>query len=731
MSKHFAHFKQFDSTDCGAACLKIIAKNYGKTYSLSHLRDLCHISREGVSLLGISDAAEAIGLDPTGFKVSFEQFCDEISFPCIIHWDQRHFVVVYKVKHRNKNTCIYVSDPAIGLVRYEAEEFKRHWIETEEKGIVLTLEPTEMFYSLQDDSKNIKHTFKSVIEYLSPHKCKIALILVAMVLSSGIAMLMPFLSQAIIDKGIGGKDVGLVALILIAQTALVLGQLFTDIIRNRLMLLTSLRVSISLISDFLFKLMMLPISFFDSRKTGDILQRIGDHKRIQNFLTGSLIGIIISSLSLIVYTIVVGFYSLKILCVFVVGSALYILWVLVFFRKRRYLDYLRFRASASNQSNLIQIISGMQEIKLNNCENAKREQWESIQENLYNINVKSLQLSQTQQLGATFIDQAKNILISFISASAVISEDLTLGMMTAIQFIIGQLNAPVAQFLLFAREAQDANISFERLNEINDYNKEGPLDKEHIKEIPENATIEFRNVSFQYDGPHSRKVLDDVNINIPAGKVTAIVGASGSGKTTLLKLILGFYPPTEGKILLGGEPIENYCPKTWRSECGVVMQDGYIFSDSIEDNISIGNEHCDKTKVKEAARIANIDDFIESLPLRYETQIGSDGCGLSVGQKQRILIARAACKNSRYLIFDEATNSLDTGNETAIMKNLTTLFHKKTVITAAHRLSTVKNADNIIVLDNGKVVEQGTHKELSEKKGYYFRLVRNQLELGS
>jgi len=713
--------------DCGAVCLRMVAKHYGKSYSLAYLRNLCRISREGVSLLGISDAAETIGLNPVGVKISFEQLCNEISLPCIVHWEQRHFVVVYKMLRRRGGTFICVSDPAVGFIKYSAEEFKKHWIENNDKGIALLLEPTEAFYTHNDNKSGRNTAFKTLTRYLSPHKAKITGIFFMMAAGSGLAMVMPFLSQAVIDKGIGDKDPGLVVSILIAQAALVLGQLTIDLIRNRLMLRTSLRVSISLISDFLSKLMLLPISFFDSRKTGDILQRIGDHRRIQNFLTGSLISIVIATLSLVAYTIVVGFYNLKILGVFIAGSALYVLWVLFFLKKRRYLDFLRFKASAANQSNLIQMVSGMQEIKLNNCEESKRKQWEQIQEELYRVNIKSLQVSQTQQAGAVFIDQIKNVLISFISASEVIAGDMTLGMMTAVQFIIGQLNAPISQFLLFAREAQDAGISFERLNEINDYEKECPQDAEFLSEIPENAPIRFKNVSFQYDGPHSRKVLDGVSLDIPYGKVTAIVGASGSGKTTLLKLLLGFYPPTEGEILLGGTPLQKYNPKAWRAGCGVVMQDGFIFSDSIENNIAVGENSYDKDKVKEAAVISNADEFISALPLGYKTQIGSEGCGLSMGQKQRILIARAVYKDARYIILDEATNSLDACNEAEVVRNMRSLFCGRTVIIVAHRLSTVRDADNIVVLNHGKIVEQGTHKQLSAARGCYFRLVKEQL----
>lgn len=732
--KTFPAYRQLDSMDCGPTCLKIVAKHYGKNYSLQNLRDLCHISREGVSLLGISDAAEAIGFRTMGVKLDFDQLCGEAVMPCIVHWNQRHFVVVYKVERRRGQTYVHVSDPASGLLKYTEEQFLKSWVSIREGdgglGIALLIEPTPKFYDEKGDEDK-RLGFKGMLKYLKPYRHFIAQLLLAMLTGSIISLILPFLTQSVIDVGIGTSDLHFVVIILIAQVVLVLGQMANELIRSWLMLHMTTRVSISLISDFLAKLMRLPISFFDSKMVGDIMQRIGDHSRIQTFLTGSLLSIVMAAVTFVVYSAVMGGYDLKILGIFILGSALYVGWVLLFLRRRRKLDYMRFQEAAANQSSIVQLIGGMQDIKLNGCEKQKRWEWERIQARLFNVSVKGLALGQTQQVGGTFIDQTKNVFISFLAASAVINGDMTLGMMTAMQYIIGQLNAPISQFIKFVQEAQDAKISLERLGEIQERKDEEDPERDYIREIPEDADIEFKDVVFQYNGPHSEKVLDGINIKVPHNKVTAIVGASGSGKTTMLKMMLGFYEPVSGEVLLGGNRIGDYSPSVWRGECGTVMQEGFVFSDTIAGNIGVSDEKPDMEKVRKAVRIANIEDFIGGLPLRYNTKIGAEGNGVSTGQKQRLLIARAAYKGSRYLFFDEATNSLDANNEKVIMENLDELFENRTVVIVAHRLSTVKNADNIIVLDKGRVVEQGTHKELTEKKGYYYELVKNQLELGN
>lgn len=735
MAIKFPTYKQLDAMDCGPSCLKIIAQFYGKKFSLYSLREKCHVSRDGVSLLGISDAAEQLGFHTTAVKINFEQLYDLVPLPCIVHWEQKHFVVVYKIrKGRKGNVEILVSDPSFGLMIYTREQFMRSWCQildgTQYMGVALIIEPTPKFYDIEGEEDHALN-YNVLFRYLRPYRRFVVQLLLAMILGSIISLLLPFLTQSVIDIGIGTSNLNFVIVILLAQVVLTMGQMFNELIRGWLMLHMATRISISLISDFLMKLMRLPISFFDAKMIGDILQRIGDHNRVQAFLTGTLLSLVISVVTFLVYSIVMGGYNYRILLVFLSGALLYVGWVLLFLNRRRKLDYMCFKESSSNQSCLIQLITGMQDVKMNGCEKQKRWEWERIQARLFNVSVKGLTLNQIQQVGGTFIDQFKNVFISFMAAQSVIEGAMTLGMMTAMQYILGQLNAPISQFIKFVQEAQDAKISMERLSEIHEKDNEEDNEKQYIEEIPENADIEFNNVSFQYNGPYSELVLKDISVKIPYNKVTAIVGTSGSGKTTLLKMILGYYSPVRGDVLLGGNKISDYRPSYWRKHCSAVFQDGFIFSDSITRNIAISDEYPDMLKLCNAMKTANINSFVNQLPLKGNTKIGAEGNGISAGQKQRILIARAAYRNTRYLFLDEATNSLDAENEKMIMDNLSGFFENKTVVIVAHRLSTVKNADNIIVLENGKVVEQGNHKQLTELKGYYYNLIKNQLELGS
>ncbi len=727
--KKFKYFSQIDATDCGPAALRMVAMHHGKHYSMENLRERCEKGKAGVNLLGISKAAESIGLRTLGARLSFEELC-KATLPAIVHWNQNHFVVLFAVKGKGKGITMHIADPATGVVKLSSEEFKKSWYSTvsggEGRGIALFLEPTPKFYESEGDSAD-RRGFGFLLSYLKPHKKLVIQIITGLIAGSVIQLIFPFLTQSIVDIGIGTRDISFIWLVLIAQLMLTLSASVVDFIRGWILLHLGTRVNISLISDFLGKLMRLPIGFFDSRMTGDLLQRIGDHKRIQNFLTGSSLTVMFSIVNIIIFGAVLLYYSLTIFTVFLIASALYVTWVLLFMKRRRELDNRTFTQNAANQSSIIQLIAGMQEIKLNSCEEQKRWEWEHIQARLFKLNIKGLALGQYQEAGGTLINQLKNIFITVLAAGSVINGELTLGMMLSVQYIIGQLNAPISNILGFIRTSQDAKISLERLAEVHDKADEESPDQSLLSDIPKSKPINLDNLSFRYEGAGSPFVLKKINLNIPSGKTTAIVGMSGSGKTTLIKLLLGFYKPVAGDISYGGHPLSTISMSRWRERCGVVMQDGFIFSDTIARNIAPGVENIDKERLVKAVETANIKEFIESLPLSYNTKIGQDGLGLSQGQKQRILIARAVYKDPEFIIFDEATNALDAKNERDIMKNLEEFFKGKTVVVVAHRLSTVKNADNIVVLDKGMVIEQGTHKELVANGSVYYELVKNQL----
>jgi len=729
MSK-FPHYRQLDAMDCGATCLRMIAKYYGRLYTAQTLRQRSSITREGVSLLGISDAAESIGMRTMGVKTTLENLEKEKVTPFIAHWNQNHFVVVYKID-KNK---VYVADPGASKITYTKQEFIKHWASTEKdgnkQGIALLLEPTPAFYENQDE-KQSRTSFKFLLNYLKPHKKLIGQLILSLIFGSLIQLIFPFLTQSIVDFGIANNNLSFITLVLIAQMVLFVSRMSVDFIRSWIMLHISTRINISLISDFLIKLMKLPIGFFDTKMTGDLLQRIGDHDRIESFLTGQSLATLFSFVNLIIFGIVLVYYSFTIFLVFLIGSALYIGWIYLFMKKRRELDHKRFREASAEQSNKIQLIQAMQEIKLQNAEKQMRWEWERIQVRLFKVSIKGLALSQYQSLGTVFINESKNLIITFLSAYFVVKGNLTLGMMLAIQYIIGQLNSPVSQIIGFVQSWQDAKISMERLGEIHNKEDEENPNEQKINILPTDKSLKIENIEFQYTPPHSEIVLKDVSLLIPENKVTAIVGTSGSGKTTLVKLLLGFYNHYKGNILLGDNQLKNYSQAWWRSQVGAVMQDGFIFNDTIARNIAVGQENIDKLRLVEAVKTANIQEFIENLPLGYNTKIGSEGTGLSQGQKQRILIARAVYKNPQYLFFDEATNSLDANNEKIIMDNLNRFFKGRTVVIVAHRLSTVKNADQIVVIEKGEIVEVGTHEHLTNLRGVYFELVKNQLELGN
>lgn len=734
--KSFPHYKQLDKMDCGPACLRMIAKFYGKHYSLQTLREHSYISREGVSLMGLCDAAESIGFRTTGLRITLEQLESDVPLPCILYWNQNHFVVCYGVKKRRGNYCFQIADPANSLLDYSEEELKRCWLSAKANsidwGVVLALEPGTHFYEIGDEIESGQgHKMIYFLKYLTPYKKQLLQLILGMLIASLLQLIFPFLTQTLVDVGIRDGNLNFITLILIAQLVLSTSRLSVEFIRSWILLHVNARISITLISDFLIKLMKLPLHFFDTKLIGDIMQRIRDHGRIRAFLMGSSISTVFSFITFFIFAIVLAYYNWYILVIFLGGNVLYVGWILSFMKYRRELDIKRFEQSADEESNLIQMVSAMQEIKLNNCERQKRWQWERIQVKLFKISVKGLALGQVQQVGSVFFNQTTNIIISFIAAKAVVEGQMTLGMMMSLTYIIGQLSSPVSSFIGFVHQFQDAKISLERLNEVHGKTDEEQEVASKLTFLPEKRELKVQNVSFSYDGADRDYVLNNISLLIPEHKVTAIVGASGSGKTTLVKLLLGFYLPNKGIIKVSDTPLQSINPHLWRAKTGAVMQDGFIFSETIAQNIAVGEEQIDLERLRHAVMVANIRDFIDSLPLGYNTKIGMEGNGLSQGQRQRILIARAVYKNPEYLFFDEATNALDANNEKEIMEHLQTFYEGKTVVIVAHRLSTVKNADKIVVLDKGCIAEEGTHKELTERKGLYYQLVKNQLELGS
>ncbi|MFD2284982.1 ATP-binding cassette domain-containing protein [Pedobacter petrophilus] len=728
---NFPHYKQHDVMDCGPTCLQIITKFYGKFFSIQKIRTLSQIGKTGVSLLGISKAAEEIGIQSVGGNITFEKLEKRGQLPCIIHWRRNHFVVVYKITKKK----VYISDPASGLHAYTHDEFLNNWaythINQKAAGIALLLSPTPDFYLTKEDLVEKRGSMGVLLKHVFHYKKLLKQLAAGLFAGAVIQLIFPFFTKALVDVGVKGDDVHFIYIILFGQLLMTLGQTSVELLRGWILLHITARVNLAILSNFLNKLLSLPLSFFDTKLNSDILQRIEDHKRIENLLTGSTLNTLFMMIAFLVFSVVLFIYSPTICVVFIVGSVIYFAWIYIFMEKRKKLDFKRFELQAQNRAKTLQLVNGIHEIKINDCGTKKIWEWESIQAKLFRLNVSTLSLSQYQQVGATFINQAKNIIILFLATRLVIDKQVSLGDMMAIQFIIGQMNAPIVQLASFLQSYQDAQISMDRLEQIQHLEDEESPAKNYTYKMPPGRSIQIKNMSFIYPGAGNKSVLNNLDFTIPGGKTTAIVGSSGSGKTTILKLLQRISEPTSGEIYVDNLPFSMISPRFWRQHCGVVMQEGFVFSDTIANNIALNEEFTDPAQMDRAIHIANIDQYIKSQPLGIYTKIGEDGKGLSGGQRQRVLIARMVYKNPEYIFLDEATSSLDSSNEKVIMERLYSFFEGKTVLIVAHRLSTVKNADNILVLDNGAVVEQGDHTELVARRGYYYELIKNQLELGN
>lgn len=727
--KKFPFYRQLDYRDCGPTCLRMVAKYHGKSFSREFLRDKSNITKQGVNLAGIAEAAEEIEMRTLGMQVSIESLVNEVPTPFIIPWRQKHFVVVYKTTKKK----IYVADPAFGLLSYNHEKFMEAWTSKgKDDGFVLILEPNTKFYGLSDNEQK-SHGFRFIFSYIKPYTSLVYQLIIGLLVGSIIQLAFPFLMQSVVDFGVLNQNINFIYLILIAQIILFFSQTIVTVFRQWILLHITSRLHIKMVSDFIMKLLKLPMKFFETRTTGEHLQRISDHQRIQRFLSTSSLAMIYSIFTFVVFNAILAYYNTTIFLVFLSGAIFYVLWATFFLKKREELDFKMFDEQSNSQTSLVQIINGVNEIKINNSQRKKRWMWEYIQISLYKVSINSLKLTQYQTIGSNFINELKNIFITFLSAKAVITGDLTLGMMLSIQYIVGQLNLPLSNFISFLQQGQDAKISLERLSQVHLKDSEDVKHANKSKNLPKSKSIKIKDLSFRYGGRSSPLVLKKLNITIPEGKTTAIVGESGSGKTTLIKLLLKFYQPTEGKIFVGNTDLSTIHNDYWRYNCGAVLQDNFIFNDTIGGNISESeqNELINKEKLYQAAKVANIHDYIDNLPNRYNTEIGSSGIRLSGGQTQRLIISRAIYKDPFYLFFDEATSALDANNERKIMDNLNAFLEGKTSIIVAHRLSTVKNADNIVVLENGELVEQGNHLELTKLKGKYYELIKNQLELGN
>lgn len=719
--------RQFDQMDCGPACIRMIASHYGKEYPLSYLRSLSHLTREGVSVAGIRDALGEIGMESATFEVTPEQLREKCPLPAILHWEQNHFVVLYGVR-RSRLTGRWkycVANPAYGKHSFPEKTFEKFWLNGE-KGVVVATEPTEDFYKRKPVKE--KHSFvRFARKYVWPFRWEMSQSVMGMFFGLLLSLVTPFLTQAMVDDGIGMREMGLIYKILLAQIFIFAGTFSMELIGSWVSLYMSTRININVLGDYLTKLMKLPMTFFETKSVGDYQQRLGDHSRLQGFVTYSTLQTLFSIISVPFFLVIIGIYSRIILAAYLFLTLLGALWMAYFFRRRKALDYEQFKISAENSNKQYELMSGICDIKLNGYDDYKINEWRGLQDRQYRMSQKVLKLGQVQNTGFTLIGQLRNIFITCWIAAEVVNGNLTLGMMMSISVIIGQVNGPLSQLIGFLQQFQDAKISLERSEEVQLCKNEDGVGQINVpQDSPRD--IEVRNLSFCYTGSIGKPALQDVSFRIPAGKMTAIVGESGSGKTTLMKLLLKFYEPTKGEILLDGHDIAKYSAKSMRHASGIVMQDNFIFSDTVENNIMLG-EARDSQRLENAVETACLSEYVEKQPLGLKTKIGSEGIGVSGGEKQRIMIARAVYKHPQYLMLDEATSSLDAENERKISENLEKSFSGSTRIVIAHRLSTVKNADNIIVLRHGKVAESGTHAELVRKRGYYYDLVHNQLEL--
>lgn len=733
MAMGFKFIRQYDSMDCGPTCLKMICHHYGKDISLEYLREICYINKQGVSLMNLYEAGRVLGFETEAYNLATTELEKNCPLPCIVHWNQEHFVVLYDIKVQpsligNDRVRFYVANPAYGKITLNKENFSKYCVSHDDKVTVLLFNSTEKFHSIQEQ-KNKSNLNRYLFNLLMTQKRYLLQIAIGMLGASILTLCFPFLTQFLVDQGVQAKNLSLIYMILLMYIFLFLGSVAIDITQNWLMLHVNARISLSILSQFLSKLLKLPIKFFDSKDVGDITQRVNDHGKIETFLTGTLLNSVFSLLNIVVFTVVLGFYSINILLIFILLSTVAVLWVFLFQKKRADVDHERFSANKVSYDRLIEIIFGMQEVKLNGCETKKRLAWEDAQLNVFKINIKGLRLEQFQTGGFSFLSQLKNILLLFLAGFYVTIDKLSLGQMLAISYIIGQTNGPLQQLVNLIKASQDAKLSLNRMNEVFEKRDEDDL-SENNKITKYNGDIVIDEISYQYQGPSSAYVLKDFSLVIPKNKVTAIVGESGSGKTTLMKILLKFYTPQWGKILIDGSDLSLIPATKWRENCGVVMQNGYIFSDSVENNIALATDAVDQIKLTKSLQISMSTEFVNALPRKSKTKIGSTGMGLSGGQKQRLFIARAIYKDADYLFLDEATSSLDSNNEKAITSNLKDFYQKKTVLIIAHRLSTVKEADKIVVLNKGKIVETGTHVDLVKRKGYYYNLIKNQLELG-